>query len=295
MKRKSERGQGVAAQDELVRMAPPEALVDSVEFVAQRRALIDQAAFPVFPTARAELIFHFADPFLVGESISDARPLPPAALLRPRRVPYIQIAGPAISWFMVALTPAGCRRLLRAPMAALWTSDRSLTDFWNGAAMRLHERFATTTELDQRMAFIASFLEGLDGPDGDVAVGKIAHLARLGRIRSIPEMCEALGVGPRRLRQRFVAEIGVPPKTWLSVLRFGRHLSATHPAPWRRDEAACGTEYVDESHATRAFRRFASVTPGAYRKSKAAGDPLVFMGAPIALNGRDGPFSKGTG
>ncbi|MGQ0589052.1 MAG: helix-turn-helix domain-containing protein [Sphingosinicella sp.] len=271
---------------ELVRVGAPPSLAISVEFLSQRRVTAGRIALPVFPTARAELLFHFGDPFLAGETAEATQPLPAAALLRPRDERYAHVAGPRIDWFLVALTPVGCRRLLGFPMAKLWKDDRPLSSFWGDQTGHLHRALADLASFAERIDLMTEFLAGLDQSDGDEEIGQIADQARKGTIRSIRDMCEALQIGPRRLRQRFVAEIGIAPKRFLSVLRFGRHLAATHPAPWLRDPNACGTEYVDESHACREFHRFAEVTPAAYRRSKLAGDSLVFTG--VAVDLRDG-------
>src|SRR5262245_61434648 len=98
--------------DVVSRVAPPADLRLLAEAFAGRTATTLKARFPVFPTARAELMFHFADPFLIGDAAAGPmRPLAPASLLGPRLSNYWQSAGPRIDWFMVQLTALGCRRL----------------------------------------------------------------------------------------------------------------------------------------------------------------------------------------
>lgn len=263
----------------LVREAPPPALAETVEFLSQRRVDGPAVTLSIFPTARAELIFHFGDPFLAGSTAATARPLPRAALLGPRAKPYWQAAGPRIDWFMIALTPAGCRRLLGLPLAQLWGRDMPLGRFWGEAADALYRQLASAGTFDARISAVEAMLSGLDTAEPAGEIAKIAAAARSGSIKTIEQMCAALSIGPRRLRQVFAAEIGIPPKEFLSIMRFGRHLAALHPAPWIEPEDACATEYVDESHATRAFRRFTNTTPGAYRRAKSmTTDSLIFTG-----------------
>jgi len=279
----------------LVREAPPPALAETVEFLSQRRVGGSAVTLSIFPTARAELIFHFGDPFFAGSTAATARQLPRAALLGPRAEPYWQVAGPRIDWFMIALTPAGCRRLLRVPLAELWGRDLPLGHFWGEAADELHRELVSAGTFAARISIVEAMLSSLDtrAPTGDIV--KIAAAARLGSIKTIKQMCAALSIGPRRLRQVFAAEIGIAPKEFLSIIRFGRHLAAVHPSPWIETEDACDTEYVDESHATRAFRRFADTTPGAYRRGKTmTSDSLIFTGQAFEhLRDTTGPEPSG--
>jgi AraC-like DNA-binding protein len=98
-------------------------------------------------------------------------------------------------------------------------------------------------------------------------------------------MARSLGIGERRLRQRFAAEVGVSPKQWLSLMRVNRFLGTQHP----RTAMSCigHFEYADDSHASRAFVRFTGLTPGTYRRLKSRGDPLVNTGPRTAVVDED--------
>lgn len=268
----------------LSRLPPPAALADSVEFMSQRKVDVAPLALQVFATARAEIVFHFGDPFGAGPGPHAIQPLPRAAVLAPRAVPYWQTAGPRIDWFLVALTAVGCRTLLGVPMAVLWDRDRPLSDFVGERTEALHTALAAADSLPERMALFAEAMGPRASSAPSHSVAWAADAARTGDVRTISAMCDMLGIGPRRLRQKFATEIGLAPKPFLSILRFGRHLQAIHPGPWRQDENATAAEYADDSHAHRAFRRFAGTTPGRYRQAKsAAADRLVFTAPPVPL------------
>lgn len=264
--------------DVISRIAPPRDLLPLVEALAGRSALVGRARFPVFPTARAELIFHFGDPFLVAdEAAGPMRPLAPAALLGPRRTLYWQSAGPLIDWFLVQLTPLGCRRLLGLAFAEAWDREVELA-----AMTALHERLRGLTSFRARALVAVEALRAMQsGAVEDDPVSRLGSLARAGRIRNLAALGARLDVGPRRFHQLFVAEHGIGPKYFLSLMRFGRQLAARHPS----FDPGCETdepEYADDSHAIREFRRFAGLTPGAYARQK-QGDRLIFTGAPILL------------
>src|SRR5688500_4460963 len=139
------------AADRLWRIAPPPDLAPWIEALAGRYAEQPRAIFPVFPTARAELIFHFGDPFLVGDGGNAMRRLPAAGLLGPRAQIYWQSAGPSIDWFMVQLTPLGCRQLVGRRFAELWNRELPMKQPWAGA-VSLHKRLRCAGDFPARVA-----------------------------------------------------------------------------------------------------------------------------------------------
>ena len=255
--------------DRIERCAPPAPLAPFVESLAGRRARVAPARFRILPTGRAELMFHFADPFLAGQANS-LEPLAPVALLGPRDTAYWQGAGPEIDWFLIQLTPLGLRRLLGMSFAESW----NLVSAVPGLA-RLYEAMALAPGFAERVALASAWIGQRCGRDCDNApYSRLATLVREGRVRGPDAMAALLGTGARNLRQRFSAEIGIGPKRFCSLVRFNRQLSARHPLLADKHDHALA-EYADESHAAREFRRFAGVTPGIYRAAK-TDDALVF-------------------
>jgi AraC-like DNA-binding protein len=263
--------------DAVYRVSPPIDLHPLVEAFAGRTALSHRARFPVFPTARAELMFHFADPFLIGDAASaPMRPLATTALLGPRMCNHWQSAGPRIDWFMVQLTALGCERLLGVRFAETWHREVPLAETWG---VRLHDRLRAAATFSARVAIA---IETLRARFTDVSdpLSRAGSLARAGGIRSVEALCARLDIGPRRLHQKFVACYGVSPKLFLSLMRFGRQLERRHPLLSHAGKAD-EPEYYDDSHAIREFRRFSGLTPSAYVRQKSAGDRLIHTGAPI--------------
>lgn len=267
-------------RDLISRTASPGDVAPLVEAFAGRTAMVPRARFPVFPTARAELIFHFGDPFQVADTPDAAmRPLAPAVLLGPRASISWQAAGPRIDWFMVQLTPLGCRRLLGIPFGEGWHREIPLAALWGSAALDLHAQLAELASFEARRALALEAIRARCGAVTVEPLTRIGHLVRSGRIRDVRRLGAALDVGPRRLHQTFVAQYGIGPKSLLSLLRFGRQLEARHPLA----AADAVAEYADDSHAIREFRRFTGLTPGAYARQK-QNDRLVYTGAQVLLD-----------
>lgn len=271
--------------DTLFRATPSPDLEPLVEAYAGRAAIVEPSAFPVFPTGRAELLFHFADPFSTGAEAAMA-PLPRAALLGPRSKPYWHAAGPAIDWFLIQLTPIGMRRLLGARFADCWDQIVPLADLPHALPAGLHAALRRANGFEARAALIERLLQSLDPIDtaGDGAISEAGRRARRGEIQSIAGLATFVGVGERRFRQRFRAEYGIGPKSFLQLLRLERQLQALHPDHPADPDGALA-EYADESHAIRAFRRHTGLAPSAYRRIKQAGDRLVFTGKRAPFDG----------
>jgi hypothetical protein len=84
----------------------------------------------------------------------------------------------------------------------------------------------------------------------------------------------AAQVGDRWYRELMTREVGITPKRWCMVERFAATARRLHPAPDRFPDHE--PNYHDQAHKIREFRRMAGMTPGAYRRAKAGGDPRIF-------------------
>ena len=244
-------------------------LRDFVEFFSQRRVVGERVNLRIAPTARAEIIFSFGDPIYAGQDASTAEALPPAALLRPQAEPYTQIAGRVIDWFLVALTPLGCRRLLGASLSTLFEGNARLSFYWGECAADLHRRLAEEPSFEERVSMVSNaLLEVIRPADGDLQIAQLAMTARSGTFTSVQAMADHANIGSRRFRERFMDEIGLTPKHWLSLARFNNALHVAHPDAWLSAPTNAPSAYFDQSHATREFKRFTGSTPGAYARRK---------------------------
>ena len=92
----------------------------------------------------------------------------------------------------------------------------------------------------------------------------------------VETLAQATGLGARQLERRFLAAVGLPPKTACRVVRFQSALGRMHGRPrMALSRVALEAGYHDQAHFTREFRTFAGEPPGAYRRRRRLGDASV--------------------
>jgi len=139
---------------------------------------------------------------------------------------------------------------------------------WGRAAVdRLGDRLATVPSLAGRLDLFETALFARLGGLRRVDP-RIAHaVSRLRLAVPVSEVAAECGLSHRHFTRQFRAAVGLKPKLWGRVVRFGRALDrlAAEPAiAWAELAAAEG--FADQAHFTRDFRAFAGLSPGDYRR-----------------------------
>ncbi len=106
-------------------------------------------------------------------------------------------------------------------------------------------------------------------------------LAIAGLEREVPVAAigERLGLTPRRLIDRFSAQVGLTPKRFARVRRFQRVLTTLargDAPPWAELALRCG--YFDQAHFIHDFRAFSGLHPTAYAGRGPGGHNHVVIG-----------------
>ena len=173
----------------------------------------------------------------------------------------------------VHFRPGGASGLLGIPAGELADAHLDLDALWGRAAVELRERLCTAATAADRFAVLEQALLSRlpDRPQGHWAVA-----AALQSFQQAPEgvrvgnVARQIGLSQRRLIQVFAAEVGLRPKLYCRVQRFGRVREMIGPpeAPdWAAVAAACG--YFDQSHMIRDFQEFAGLSPVEYFRQSA--------------------------
>ena len=97
-------------------------------------------------------------------------------------------------------------------------------------------------------------------------------VAQTGGAVRIESMARELGIGRRQLERLFKLQVGVGPKEFASLARFGAALRRIDGATaWTDVAAAAG--YADQAHFIRNFKRRSGLTPTEYRQLLSSSAP----------------------
>jgi len=225
----------------------------------------------VLPTGALHLVVRLEDrPLRVFRDAGDARgfTVSTAVIGGARAAPYLKdIAQPAAS-VGALLRPGVAGLVIGAPAGAFSGAHTPLEDVWGaGAVAELRERLAATASPARRLDLFEAVLQArlLSARRIDP---RIAHaLVRFCQAAPVGAVAAECGASHRHFTQLFREAVGLTPKAWCRVQRFGRALDrlAAEPAISSADLAAA-EGYADQAHFTREFRTLAGLSPGAYRR-----------------------------
>src|SRR5215510_14426082 len=133
---------------------------------------------------------------------------------------------------------------------------------------RMHDARDLGGALDLLEAWLARRLDGAPVPH-DATAAACAALGRARGAASIEAVARACGRSPRRLRELFLREVGVPAKRLARVERFRAAVERLARAPrGALADVADASGYYDQAHMNRDFRALAGMTPGAYLRAR---------------------------
>lgn len=176
------------------------------------------------------------------------------------------------------LHAGACEILFGVPAGELAERHTQLDAIWGRPALEMRERLLEAGSLEQQLDLFESILAGrlprLRGLHPAVAHA----LERLPAMTDVSEVVRETGYSHRRFIALFRHAVGLTPKVYCRVLRFGQALErvSTDPAAPHAG-LALEAGFSDQAHFNREFREFAGLTPGEYRRDP----PLLTYHVPI--------------
>ena len=173
----------------------------------------------------------------------------------------------------VEFHPGGTRSLLRVPLDQFTDADTDLDALPSSDVRRLREQLLEAGSATRRIALLHRWL--LDRLSDHALPPVVSHalnrLQHSPRVQSVADIVDYTGMSVRRLTALFRENIGVGPKRFLRLQRFGDVIGDAHSRRninWSALAADCG--YHDQSHLVHEFREFSGLTPGAWLASVGA-------------------------
>jgi AraC-like DNA-binding protein len=223
------------------------------------------AADAVIPDGRIELVFHYGGPFWRHLSGRPAVRQPVALLVGQMLEPVVLAPEGVAGVAAIRLRPAAARTLLGFALHEI--SGRFVDlDAVFPSAKPVTERLAEAGSDLERIGVLEAWLLTIAGraprPSIEAAVETI--LATSGRA-PIPALAARAATSVRQLERRFLADVGVTPKTFARIIRLQtalRHVRDGRPL----DDVALACGFFDQAHMSRDFRELAAMSPGAWRE-----------------------------
>jgi len=223
---------------------------------------------PIVPDGRAEIVLHFGDRFERHHPDGRIERQDPALLvgqiLSPIRLACRGRAGVAA----IRLRPAAARALIGCAAAEL--TERTIDlEAVTGSTGPVRERLALARDDRARIRILEAWLAPRVRvePSRAVAAAVDAILAAPAAA-SLPRVAVHAGISIRQLERRFLADVGMAPKTFARIARLQTALARIADGTSLADAAhACG--YYDQPHMTRDFARLADTSPAAWSASGA--------------------------
>lgn len=174
--------------------------------------------------------------------------------------------------FAFAACPAGELQNLQVPLTAFWPSET--------AELREHLIEAPTN--GERFLVLESFLMQrlrASRPFSPAVRHAIRQFQGAGPASSVASVRNQLGISAPRFIEMFRKDVGLSPKVFARLARFGRvlqRIDAAADVDWA--DLAISTGYFDQPHFISEFRQFAGVTPSAYLRHRMARNHVRIAG-----------------
>jgi AraC-like DNA-binding protein len=231
---------------------------------------------PIIPDGRIEIVLHygarFEQHYVDGRVERQPASMIVGQMLAPICIGHLGRAGVAA----IRLRPAAARAVVRCRAADITGRVVDLEALF-GPTGTLRERLALArddrTRTDLLARWLGAIVRAAPAREVDSAVTTIA--ASAGTI-DLVAVASATGLSLRQLERRFLADVGVAPKTFARTIRLQAALRRIAGGQPLVDVAiACG--YYDQPHMTRDFGRLADTSPAAWQQYAGSLTPL-FVG-----------------
>jgi AraC-like DNA-binding protein len=217
----------------------------------------------IIPDGFPEIIFHFADPYLInlrGDWEPQSKNLLAGQITR-----YFHLKNTGRSHMLgIKLKPASLAQLFDLSMDSLTDKVVELNsqlDSFHTLTDRIHAAPADDTRIELiQDEFIKRIKPTSSGPI-DKALEVL--FSKQGNV-SVAHLSEAASVSERQLERLFKKYIGLPPKFYARIIRFSYIFQNAQEGKMSWSELGLETGFYDQSHFIRNFKAFTGEDPSKY-------------------------------
>lgn len=168
---------------------------------------------------------------------------------------------------MLYLTPLGARAVLGLPAAEIVNVAVDLADLLGPQAEALREQMHAAGDWASLDVLYSWLLRRLPTTRTESIALEAWDCIMAGAAARVGELAHATGWSARHLHDQMRREIGVPPRTVLSVKRFNETVSDVRRGA-NLAAVAARHGYADAAHLSREWRRFTGLSPTAWRANE---------------------------
>jgi AraC-like DNA-binding protein len=169
----------------------------------------------------------------------------------------------------VSFRPGGAGPLLGVPASELADKHVTIGELWGSFGSALHHRLVgATTPQAAFMLLEEALVARLRSPllPHPAVAYALQECAAETPQKSVTQIQRETGYSAKHFIALFRSAVGLTPKQYLRVQRFGKVLQQMAAGrPGTLCDLAAATGYADQSHLTREFRELAGITPTEYR------------------------------
>lgn len=190
----------------------------------------------------------------------------------------------------IDFTPIGARLFFSDPLPDLTSRMVPLDELGDTGILELGNRLADTPGWPQRIRVAEHYVVNRIAEAARVVRPEVLHAYRKiavarGDLR-VTNIARDLGWSRKRLVSAFRDEIGMSPKLFARIVRFG-HATERAMSPeiggWAELAAACG--YADQAHMTREFVEFSGAPPQRWQREIGLRETGTFLQEPDLRTG----------
>lgn len=184
--------------------------------------------------------------------------------------------------FSLQCFPGEFTRIFGVPSNELADSEIPLEDLLHAGTIA--EEIACAETFAERMDLAKSFMRKYEARTREREIGKMTQAMMLDILQNhgdvrMSELEEQTGYSARYLQKVILEQVGLAPKTALSNIRFQNALRIMMENPnLGIAEIAQSSGYYDQSHFTKAFKEYMSMTPANFqeqlRRRFSTGQPI---------------------
>jgi len=217
----------------------------------------------VLPTGRMGVVLDLRPDSAVAGLLSGAR-----------TSAFILATARPLSFLGVSFKAGGGYPFVGVPAGELQDLTEPLDTFWGSAAEALRTRVleakSTAARFDVVERFLLTRLRG-SVPRNCAVEFALAQFQDASRVVSVGDMVARTGMSARRFIAEFQHQVGLAPKTFCRVTRFGQvigRIAQSTEVNWTETALSCG--YYDQAHFIHDFRAFSGMSPSAYLQYRTA-------------------------